>query len=145
MLNTIKPVKILLVEDNESDIKLIEEAFSEASLYSKLSVVRDGEEAGMFLSRKGEFDRADKPELILLDLNMPKKNGIELLNEIKCDDELKKIPVIVLTTSSSTSDIKKCYDLQANSYIVKPLKYSGYISMVEKIEKFWMKIVRLPQ
>jgi len=141
---TINPIEILLVEDNPGDVRLETEALKEGKIYNHLSVVRDGAEAIEFLRRKGRFADVEKPDLILLDLNLPKKDGREVLAEIKADDDLKRIPVVVLTTSRTEEDVLRSYDLHANAYIVKPLDLQQFINAVRKIEDFWLTVVRLP-
>ena len=139
-----KPVEILIVEDNEGDVGLIEEVFEEAKIRNNLHVAEDGEEALLFLHRKGKFSESPRPDIIILDLNLPNKDGREVLREIKEDDTLKKIPVIVLTTSNAEKDILKSYDLHANAYVTKPLDFNQFINVVESIGNFWLEIVRLP-
>lgn len=139
-----KPIHILLVEDNEGDILLTKEAFEEATLPSKLSVVRDGKEATDFLSGQGKFENTELPDLLLLDVNLPKKNGHEVLQFLKDDDKLKHIPVIMFTTSSSESDINLSYQNHANSYITKPVDVNEFLSVIKKIEHYWLSIVNLP-
>ncbi|GAA4281317.1 response regulator [Gaetbulibacter aestuarii] len=139
-----KAVNILLVEDNEGDILLTTEALEDIKLANKLSVARDGEEAIDFLSKNTPFEDVEEPDLILLDINLPKINGLEVLKFIKTSDSLKHIPVIVLTTSSSFDDVSGSYRGHANCYIVKPVDISDFIQAISKIEDFWIKIVRLP-
>ncbi len=139
-----KVVEILLVEDNSGDIRLTQEAFKDGKIINNLSVVEDGEEAMDFLRRNGRFENAPKPDIILLDLNMPKKDGRTVLAEIKSDPELKNIPVIVLTTSQAEADILKSYDLHANCYITKPVELDEFFSVIRSIKDFWLSIVRLP-
>ncbi|RYF90939.1 MAG: response regulator [Chitinophagaceae bacterium] len=139
-----KPIHILLVEDNEGDILLTREAFEEAKLPNKLSVVRDGKEATDFLSGKGDFEKAELPDLLLLDVNLPKKNGHEVLQFLKVDDRIKHIPVIMFTTSSSENDINLSYQNHANSYITKPVDVNEFLSVIKKIEQYWLSIVNLP-
>jgi chemotaxis family two-component system response regulator Rcp1 len=136
--------KILLVEDNLGDVRLTREALKEGKILNDLSVVGDGVEALAFLRREGGYVGAEKPDLILLDLNLPKKDGREVLEEIKGDGDLKKIPVVVLTTSEAERDILKAYDLHANCYITKPVDLEQFIRVVQLIEDFWLKIVKLP-
>lgn len=138
------PVEILLVEDNPGDICLIEEAFHDAGLQVKLDVARDGEEALDFLKREGKYTSAQAPDLILLDLNLPRKDGRELLGVIKSDPTLRRIPVIVLTTSKSERDIAKSYDLHANCYIIKPVGIEALTNVVRSIEHFWLRVSTLP-
>lgn len=138
-------VQILLVEDNEGDILLTLEAFKELKVKNSIAVVKDGEEAIEFLKRKGQFAESIMPHLILLDINMPKLNGIEVLDFIKNDVKLKKIPVVMLTTSSSEADIAECYEKSANCFITKPLDFARFQSVVESIESFWFSIAQLPK
>ena len=136
--------KILLVEDNPGDVRLTREALREGKILNELSVVEDGVEALAFLRREGRYAEAVRPDLILLDLNLPKKDGREVLEEIKGDGALKKIPVVVLTTSAAERDILKAYDLHANCYITKPVDLEQFIKVVQLIEDFWLTIVKLP-
>src|SRR5664280_1217985 len=133
-----KPVEILLVEDNEGDVGLIEEVFEEAKIRNNLHVAEDGEEALLYLHGEGKFSGSPRPDIILLDLNLPKKGGHEVLKEIKEDENLHNIPVIVLTTSDAEKDIIGAYDLHANAYITKPLDFNQFIKVVGSIENFWL-------
>ena len=137
-------MEILLVEDNEGDARLAKEAMLESKMRNTLHHVSDGEEAMEFLRRVGKYADAPRPSLILLDLNLPKKDGREVLAEVKSDDELKHIPVVVLTTSSAEEDILASYDLHANCYITKPVDLTQFIKIVRSIDDFWLTIVRLP-
>jgi CheY-like chemotaxis protein len=139
-----KQIEILLVEDNEGDVGLVEEVFQEAKIMNNLHVADDGEEAMLFLHKKGQFSGVPCPDIILLDLNLPKKDGREVLKEIKEDDNLKRIPVVVLTTSKAEEDILKSYDLHANSYITKPVDFDQFIKVIKSIENFWLDVVKLP-
>jgi len=139
-----KPVEILLVEDNEGDVGLIEEVFEEAKIRNNLHVAEDGEEAILYLHGKGKFSGSPRPDIIILDLNLPNKDGHEVLREIKEDSNLKNIPVIVLTTSGAEKDILRSYNLHANAYVTKPLDFDQFIKVVGSIENFWLEIVRLP-
>jgi two-component system, chemotaxis family, response regulator Rcp1 len=139
-----RPIQILLVEDNAADVRLTIEALHEGKVRNTLSVARDGAEAMKFLRREGEFADALRPDLIFLDLNLPRKDGREVLAEIKADDELKRIPVVVLTTSSAEVDILKSYSLHANCYITKPVDLEQFVQVVKSIDDFWLTIVRLP-
>ena len=139
-----KSVELLLVEDNPVDIKLTTRALKKGKLLNDLHVVRDGVEAMNFLHNEGEFSDAPRPDLILLDLNMPRKDGREVLSDIKNDDELKYIPVIVLTTSDAEQDVLKSYNLHANSYITKPVDFDQFVEAIRKFEEFWLAVVRLP-
>ena len=140
----VKPAEILLVEDNAGDVLLTREALKGSKIANNLHVVRDGEEAMEFLYRRGKYANSLPPDLILLDLNLPRKDGREVLDEIKTDDNLKKIPVVILTTSKSEEDILKSYNLHANCYITKPLDLDKFVSVVHAIEDFWLAVVRLP-
>lgn len=139
-----KPIEILLVEDNGADVRLTKEALKEGKVLNNLSVVANGVEAIDFLHRKGKYADSPHPDLILLDLNLPKKNGYEVLGEIKNDPDLKRIPVVVLTISKSEEDIMKSYNLHANCYISKPVGLDKFIKVVKSVEDFWLTIVKLP-
>lgn len=139
-----KSIEILLVEDNPADVRLTQENFKESKLRNNLNVVSDGEEAMAFLRREGKFRDAVHPDLIILDLNLPKKDGREVLAEIKSDDRLKRIPVVILTISDAEEDILKSYDLYANCYITKPFDLDQFGKIVRSIEDFWLTIVKLP-
>lgn len=139
-----RAIEILLVEDNPGDVRLTQEAFKEAKVLNNLSVVTDGVEALAFLRREGSYAGAPRPDLVLLDLNMPKLSGREVLAEIKSDERLKSIPVVVLTTSDADRDIEESYRLQANCYITKPVDLGQFIHVVEVIDDFWLCVVRLP-
>ena len=140
-----RQIQILLVEDNSGDARLTLEALKETTLYNKLQHVVDGVEALAYLRREGRHAHAARPDLILLDLNLPRKDGREVLAEIKADQELRRIPVVVLTTSQSEEDISKAYDLNANCYVAKPVDLDHFIKVVRIIEEFWLTIVKLPQ
>ena len=138
------PIEILLVEDNPGDIRLTREAFKECKVYNNLHTVVDGEAAMAFLHREGEYEDAPCPDLILLDLNLPKKDGREVLREIKTDENLKSIPVVILTTSQAEEDILRAYGLNANCYICKPIDLDQFSKIIRAIEDFWLSIVKLP-
>ncbi|KRE49883.1 response regulator [Paenibacillus sp. Soil724D2] len=138
-------VEILLVEDNPGDIRLIVEVLKEGKINNNLSVVEDGEEALAYLRREGSYQEAIVPDIILLDLNLPKINGTEVLAEIKKDPQLKYIPVIILTTSEAEQDILRAYDLHANCYITKPVNLEQFLTVVRSIENFWLTLVKLPR
>ncbi|MEX1255025.1 MAG: response regulator [Dehalococcoidia bacterium] len=139
-----RPAEILLVEDNLGDVRLTEEALRESKVSNRLSVARDGVEALAFVRREGGFAEAPKPDLILLDLNLPRKDGREVLAELKADEWLRKIPVVILTTSKAEEDVLKSYRLHANCYITKPVDFEQFIDVVQSIEDFWLCIVKLP-
>lgn len=139
-----QPICILLVEDNPGDVRLTVEALKEGKVVNQLNVATDGVEALEFLRRKGKHAAAPRPDLILLDLNLPKKDGRELLAEIKSDPDLKRIPVVVLTTSMAEEDVVQTYDLHANCYITKPVELDRFLAIVKSIDDFWLTIVKLP-
>jgi len=141
---SVRPIEILLVEDNQGDVDLTREALEKSKIYNKLSVVSNGVDAMDFLRRKGKYAHAFRPDLVLLDLNLPRKDGREVLAEIKTDDDLKRIPVVVLTSSKAEEDILKTYNLHANSYVTKPMDLAQFFKVVQTIEDFWFTIVMLP-
>ena len=138
------PIEILLVEDNPGDVRLTKEALKEGRFANLINVAVDGFEAMAFLRREGKYANASRPDLILLDLNLPKKNGREVLAEIKADSNLKRIPVVVLTSSQAEKDIVATYNLHANCYITKPVDFEQFICVVRSIEDFWFAVVKLP-
>ena len=140
----VRPIEILLVEDNPGDVLLTEEAFSEAKIWNNLHVAQDGEEALAYLNREAGFEKSVRPDLILLDLNLPKIDGREVLDKIKSSESLKRIPVVVLTSSEAEQDIIKTYDLHANSYVVKPIDLEQFVRVVNAVESFWFSVVTLP-
>jgi len=140
----VKPVELLLVEDNQGDARLAIEAMDDSKIKNNLVWVKDGVEAMEYLRKEGEYKNASRPDLILLDLNMPRKDGREVLAEVKSDDNLKSIPVVILTVSKAEEDIIKSYDLHANCYVTKPLDLEQFIHVVKSIEDFWFSIVKLP-
>jgi two-component system, chemotaxis family, response regulator Rcp1 len=144
MHSTSTPIQVLLVEDNPGDVRLTREAFRDAKMHLDLHVVGDGVEAMEFLLQEGGFSERPRPDLILLDLNLPRKDGREVLAEIKNHPTLKSIPVVVLTTSASDADIEKSYLLHANCYISKPVELEGFLTVVQSIDDFWLTVVRLP-
>ncbi|HEY3306655.1 MAG TPA: response regulator [Candidatus Binatia bacterium] len=139
-----RPVEILLVEDNPGDVRLTKEALKEGNLLNRLSVVGDGMEALAFLRREGKFAGSARPDMILLDLNLPKKSGLEVLADVKADEDLRRTPVVVLTTSQAEQDIIKSYNLYANCYISKPVDLGEFMNVVKSIEEFWLTVVKLP-
>jgi CheY-like chemotaxis protein len=138
------PIEILLVEDNPGDERLTREALREGKVYHKMHWAKDGVEAMDFLYRRGKFRDAPRPDIILLDLNLPKKDGREVLQDIKNDDTLKRIPVVVLTTSKAEEDVLRTYDLHANCYVTKPVDLEKFIVVVKSIDVFWLTVVTLP-
>jgi len=140
----IKPIEILLVEDNPGDIRLTQEALKDAKIINNVNLAKDGVEAISFLRREGNYTGAVRPDLILLDLNLPKKNGLEVLEEIKSDLDLKRIPVVILSVSKLEEDIIKTYNNYANCYIIKPVDLNQFLEVIKSIEDFWLTIVKLP-
>jgi len=138
------PIEVLLVEDSPGDVRLTREAFKDAKVHINLHVASDGTEAMDFLYREGKHSNVPRPDLILLDLNLPKKDGREVLEEIKESPALKSIPVVILTTSASDADILRSYRLHANCYITKPVGLDGFLEVVKSIDSFWLSIVKLP-
>lgn len=137
-------IEILLVEDNPGDVRLTMEALREGKVLNNLNVVTDGQEAVEFLRREGEYRDAPRPDLILLDLNLPKKDGREVLSEIKTDESLRRIPIVILTTSQAEIDVIQSYNLGVNCYITKPVDLDQFIYVVKSIEEFWLTVVTLP-
>lgn len=138
------PIEILLIEDNPADIRLTQEAFREARLHNTMHVVQDGVSAMAFIRQTAPYQQAPRPDLILLDLNLPKKDGREILSEIKADPHTRTIPVVVLTTSADEEDVLRSYDLHANAYLVKPIDVLRFIKMIQSLESFWLSVVKLP-
>ncbi|HBP86593.1 MAG: response regulator [Nitrospira sp.] len=138
------PIEILLIEDNPADIRLTQEAFREARLQNTIHVVQDGVSAMDFIRQKAPYQHAPRPDLILLDLNLPKKDGREVLRDIKADPHTRTIPVVVLTTSEDEEDVLRSYDLHANAYLVKPIDVLQFITMIRSLESFWLSVVKLP-
>jgi CheY-like chemotaxis protein len=143
-MNESKAIEILLIEDNAGDARLALEALREAKVRNNLNWVADGVDAIDYLRRQGKFEKATRPDLILLDLNLPRKDGREVLSEVKADAKLRLIPVVILTTSQAEEDILRAYHLNANCYISKPVDLDAFIKVVKTIEDFWLTIVKLP-
>jgi len=139
-----EPVEILLAEDNPGDVKLTRKALEQGQVLNNLHVVSDGVEAMRFLRQQEEYESAPRPDLLLLDLNMPRKDGRAVLEEIKTDDSLKRIPVVVLTSSAAEEDIVQSYDLHANAYLTKPVDFDGFLDVVGRVEEFWLTVVKRP-
>ena len=144
MVNENRPVEILLVEDNPGDERLTREALKEGKVYNNLHWVKDGVEAMAFLRREGKYANVPRPDIVLLDLNLPRKDGREVLQEVKTDEVLKRIPVVVLTTSKAEEDVLRTYNLHANCYVTKPVDLEKFIVVVKTIDVFWLTIVTLP-
>jgi two-component system, chemotaxis family, response regulator Rcp1 len=143
--NLIRPIDILLVEDNPGDADLVLEALEFSKLHNTVHIVSDGEKAMLFLRRQGPYAKVPRPDLILLDLNLPRKDGREVLAEIKADGDLRIIPVVILTTSKADEDVLKAYQLHANCYIPKPFDFTQLVTIVRSIEAFWLSVVLLPK
>jgi len=139
-----RSLHVLLVEDNEGDVRLIKEAFSESKIDKKFTVAKDGEDALNYLYKRGDYANTQRPDIILLDINLPRKNGFEVLEKIKGDPDLKRIPVIMLSSSSSEDHVTKSYDLSANCYVTKPVDFDEYTEAVKIIEDFWFQMAKLP-
>ena len=139
-----QPIDMLLVDDNPGDVRLTQEVLRDSKLINRLCVVTDGEQAMDFLKRRSTYTGAVRPDLVLLDLNLPRKNGREVLSEIKADPDLKRIPVVILTSSQAEEDVLKSYDMHANCYITKPVDLEQFVQVVRSIENFWVSIVKLP-
>jgi CheY-like chemotaxis protein len=142
--NTTKPIEVLLVEDNPGDAQLTRIALNDGKMCINLSLTEDGVDALAFLRKQGTYAEAPRPDLILLDLNLPRKDGREVLAEIKADPSLRRIPVVVLTTSQSDTDILRAYELAANCFITKPVDFDQFVKIVQTIEDFWFTVVKLP-
>ena len=140
-----RPAEILLVEDSPGDVRLMQEALKEGKVANRVHMAGDGVEAMAFLRRQGEFADAPRPDLILLDLNLPKMDGREVLAELKADDDLRRIPTVILTTSRAEEDVLKAYDLHANCYMTKPVDLGQFLDLVKEIEQYWLLMVRLPE
>lgn len=139
-----QPIEVLLVEDDPGDVLLIREAFEFNKVHNNLNVVSDGEQALAYLRREGEHADANRPDLVLLDLNLPRKDGREVLAEVKQDADLRTIPIVVLTTSEAEEDVLKSYQLHANAYVTKPVDFERFVSIVRQIDDFFVSVVRLP-
>src|SRR5437667_12220855 len=143
-MEPIRPIEILLIEDNPNDVELTRQTLKRGKVLNNLSVIQDGHEAMNYLRRMGKYESATRPDLILLDLNLPKKDGREVLEEIKGDESLRAIPVVVLTTSNRVEDVLRSYNKHANCYLVKPVEWEEFTKLVKSIEDFWISIVKLP-
>jgi CheY-like chemotaxis protein len=144
-VQTTGPISILLVEDNPADVRLTREALKEGRVHNELNVVPDGVEALSYLRQEGKYRDARRPDLVLLDLNLPRMDGREVLREVKSDERLKTIPIVVLTTSAAEQDVARSYGLHANSYVTKPVDLDEFIAVIRSIEDFWLTIVTLPR
>ena len=143
-MSSSRPIEVLLVEDDEGDVVMTREALEEGKVLNRLHVAGDGVEALEYLRREGEHADAPRPDLILLDLNLPRRDGRQVLAEVKSDDELRRIPVVVLTTSEAEEDILRSYDLHANAYVTKPVDFERFVQVIQQIDEFFISVVRLP-
>ena len=139
-----EPIEILLAEDNPGDVRLTEKALERGKIVNNLHVTENGVEAMRFLRREGEYADEPQPDLVLLDLNMPRKDGREVLEEMRGDPELRRIPVVVLTSSEAEEDVVRSYELSANAYLTKPVDFEGFVDIIERIEEFWFSVVKMP-
>jgi CheY-like chemotaxis protein len=139
-----EPVEILLAEDNPGDAKLTRKALEQGKVINNLHVVTDGVDAMAYLRQEGEYADKPRPDLVLLDLNMPRKDGREVLQDIKSDEDLRRIPVVVMTSSEAEEDIVQSYDLHANAYVTKPIDFDGFLDVVGSLEDFWLSVVKMP-
>jgi chemotaxis family two-component system response regulator Rcp1 len=144
VVRTLRPIEILMVEDNPGDVRLTQEALKGGKIWNEFNVVTDGAAALDYLNRRAPFEDAVRPDLVLLDLNLPKKDGREVLAAMKSDDSLRTIPVVVLTTSQAEEDVIRAYNLQANCYVTKPVDFQQFTRIVQAIEQFWLTVVTLP-
>ena len=144
-MSSSRPIEVLLVEDDEGDVVMTREALEEGKVLNRLHVAADGVEAIEYLRREGEHAEAPRPDLILLDLNLPRRDGRQVLAEVKGDDDLRRIPVVVLTTSEAEEDILRSYDLHANAYVTKPVDFERFVQVIQQIDEFFISVVRLPR
>jgi len=143
-MSSSRPIEVLLVEDDEGDVVMTREALEEGKVLNRLHVAADGVEAIEYLRREGEHAEAPRPDLILLDLNLPRRDGRQVLAEVKGDEDLRRIPVVVLTTSEAEEDILRSYDLHANAYVTKPVDFERFVQVIQQIDEFFISVVRLP-
>jgi CheY-like chemotaxis protein len=144
LAEAVRPIEVLLVEDDEGDVLMTREALEEGKVINNLNVVGDGVEAVEYLRRTGSYASAPRPDLVLLDLNLPKRDGRQVLEDIKSDPELRRIPVVVLTTSEAEEDVLRSYDLHANAYVTKPVDFDRFVQVIQQIDDFFISVVRLP-
>lgn len=144
LAETVRPIEVLLVEDDEGDVLMTREALAEGKVMNRLNVVGDGVEALEYLRRARRYTAAARPDLILLDLNLPKRDGREVLKEIKDDPDLRRIPVVILTTSEAEEDVQRSYDLHANAFVTKPVDFNRFVEVIQQIDEFFISVVRLP-
>jgi CheY-like chemotaxis protein len=144
LAEAVRPIEVLLVEDDEGDVLMTREALHEGKVFNRLNVVGDGVEAVSYLRRCGHYAEAVRPDLVLLDLNLPKRDGRQVLEDIKSDPDLRRIPIVVLTTSEAEEDVLRSYDLHANAYVTKPVDFERFVEVIRQIDEFFISVVRLP-
>jgi CheY-like chemotaxis protein len=144
LAEAVRPIEVLLVEDDEGDVLMTREALDEGKVFNRLSVVGDGVEAIAYLRREQPYADATRPDLVLLDLNLPKRDGRQVLEEVKADPDLRRIPIVVLTTSEAEEDVLRSYDLHANAYVTKPVDFERFVEVIRQIDDFFISVVRLP-
>jgi CheY-like chemotaxis protein len=144
LAEAVRPIEVLLVEDDEGDVLMTREALDEGKVFSRLNVVGDGVQAIAYLRRQKPYTKVTRPDLVLLDLNLPKRDGRQVLEEVKADPELRRIPIVVLTTSEADEDVLRSYDLHANAYVTKPVDFDRFVEVIRQIDEFFISIVRLP-
>ena len=144
LAEAVRPIEVLLVEDDEGDVLMTREALDEGKVFNRLSVVGDGVEAIAYLRREQPYADATRPDLVLLDLNLPRRDGRQVLEDVKTDPDLRRIPIVVLTTSEAEEDVLRSYDLHANAYVTKPVDFDRFVEVIRQIDDFWISVVRLP-
>jgi CheY-like chemotaxis protein len=144
LAEAVRPIEVLLVEDDEGDVLVTREALDEGKVVNRLNVVGDGVEAMAYLRRSGKYADAARPDLVLLDLNLPKRDGRQVLEDVKSDPDLRRIPIVVLTTSEAEEDVLRSYDLHANAYVTKPVDFDRFVEVIQQIDEFFISVVRLP-
>jgi CheY-like chemotaxis protein len=144
LAEAVRPIEVLLVEDDEGDVLVTREALDEGKVVNRLNVVGDGVEAMAYLRRSGKYADAARPDLVLLDLNLPKRDGRQVLDDVKSDPDLRRIPIVVLTTSEAEEDVLRSYDLHANAYVTKPVDFDRFVEVIQQIDEFFISVVRLP-
>jgi CheY-like chemotaxis protein len=144
LAEAVRPIEVLLVEDDEGDVLMTREALDEGKVFNRLNVVGDGVEAIAYLRREKPYAEVTRPDLVLLDLNLPKRDGLQVLEEVKADPDLRRIPIVVLTTSEAEEDVLRSYDLHANAYVTKPVDFDRFVEVIRQIDDFFISVVRLP-
>jgi CheY-like chemotaxis protein len=144
LAEAVRPIEVLLVEDDEGDVLMTREALDEGKVFNRLNVVGDGVEAIAYLRREKPYAEVTRPDLVLLDLNLPKRDGLQVLEEVKADPDLRRIPIVVLTTSEAEEDVLRSYDLHANAYVTKPVDFDRFVEVIRQIDNFFISVVRLP-